>query len=114
MKDFYQFLKEQNEIKLWLDDIRPMPNNFNYHVKTAHEAIDILKTGNVIEISLDNDLGPEEAGIGYDVAKYIEEQAFLGNLPKIIWHIHSSNIVGVKNMQMALQNADKFWNKNEF
>ena len=47
------------DIRLWLDDVRPMPPSFNYWAKTAKEAIEILKTGRVVEISLDHDLGQD-------------------------------------------------------
>ena len=39
-------------INVWLDDERPMPAGYDVHVKTAEEAIDLLKTGNVHKISL--------------------------------------------------------------
>jgi hypothetical protein len=48
-----------------------------------------------------------------DVAKWIEEQAFHGNIPRLVWAVHSKNSVGAKNMEQALRNADKFWDQNE-
>lgn len=108
--NFRKFI-ENTEIYLWLDDLRPMPNNFNQHAKTAKEAIDILKTNNVAKISLDHDLGPPEAGTGYDVAKFIEEQAFHQNIKPMRWEIHSANVIGRQNIEMAMTNADKFWSR---
>ncbi len=96
-------------MKLWLDDVREMPPGYDVHVRTARDAIDFLESGGVTDISLDHDLGDEENGTGYDVAKWIEEQAFYHKLPKLIWRIHSQNSVGVKNMLAALVNADRFW-----
>lgn len=99
-------------LKLWLDDIRPMPLRFDVHVKTAQDAIDILKTGNVEEVSLDHDLGDDSGvGSGYDVAAWIEEAAYYGAIPSLKWNVHSANSVGIKNMETALTNADKFWNR---
>lgn len=101
-------------MKVWLDDVREMPSNFDIHVKTANEAIALLKTGNVICISLDHDLGDHYAtccGTGYQVAKFIEEKAHLGTLPKLQWFIHSANPVGRKNMIAALQRADLYWSR---
>ncbi len=97
-------------MRVWLDDVRVMPaQSFTVHVTTAAEAIDLLATGRVEAISLDHDLGPAEAGTGYDVAKYIEENAYHGRLPKLEWAIHSANAVGRKNMERALLRAEQFW-----
>lgn len=98
-------------VAVWLDDIRPMPSGYDVHVKTAWEAIEALQTGLVGCISLDNDLGPPEAGEGYDVAKWIEEQAFLGNLPEICVYCHSANPRAVINIDAAILAAKKFWRK---
>ena len=107
-------------MKLWLDDERDPKKPFiqsefgaegdEIWVKTAYQAICYLKQGNVESISLDHDLG-ESAGTGMDVAKWIEEQAFHGTIPRITWMIHSKNTVGVKNMTKALIKADEFWNQ---
>lgn len=97
---------------MWLDDLRPMPSRFNYHAKTADEAIKMLKSGKVIEVSLDHDLGPPEAGTGDDVAKWIEQSAFHGKLKQLDWNIHSANPVGVQNMKAALTSADRFWSSH--
>jgi hypothetical protein len=97
-------------MRVWLDDVRPIPaQGFTVHVKTAAEAISLLASGQVEAISLDHDLGPPEAGTGYEVAKYIEEQAYHGKLPKLVWTIHSANTVGRKNMEAALGRAEQFW-----
>ena len=96
-------------ILLWLDDERPAPNNAYVHVRTAAAAIEQLATGEVIAISLDHDLGPPEAGSGYDVACYIEAHAAAGDLEPFKWTVHSANPVGRARMEMALRNADKKW-----
>jgi hypothetical protein len=98
-------------VKVWLDDIRPMPDEYTHHVKTAEEAIKLLETGQVIEISLDHDLGDYRL-TGYDVAKWIEEQAIKGNLGRIRCRIHSQNPVGVQNIKLALQGAHRAWMAN--
>jgi hypothetical protein len=59
-------------MKVWLDDLRPMPAGFD----------------------------DPENGTGYEVAKWIEEHAFRwsqgepGGLPPLEWRIHSRNPVG--------------------
>jgi len=102
-------------IKVWLDDKRPKPSNYDLHVYTAQAAIAALETGTVETISLDHDLGPEDqTGNGYTVAKWIEEAAYLNKIPKLVWYIHSQNSVGRASMKSALENADKYWRQNEY
>ena len=64
-------------IKLFLDDTRPAPEDW-VRVYTAQQAIDYLKTGEVQQLSLDHDLGPEDiAGTGYQVLEWIEREVHL-------------------------------------
>ncbi|VAW81561.1 hypothetical protein MNBD_GAMMA12-2513, partial [hydrothermal vent metagenome] len=53
-------------MKVYLDDERPTPEGW-VRVYWPDEAIELLKTGKVKEISLDHDLGDDERGTGYDV-----------------------------------------------
>ena len=76
--------------------------------KTASVAINLLKQGNVEFISFDHDLGTSDTGL--TVAKWIEEQAYLGKLPKLDWIVHSMNPVGAKSITQTMNKADKFWN----
>ena len=56
-------------------------------VRTAAEAIEVLKSGNTVSISLDHDLGDDAtAGTEYDVATWIEKSAF-NELPKMTWSV---------------------------
>lgn len=106
--------------KIWLDDERNPKSNYiqsqfgaegdEIWAKTASVAISLLQRGNVTSISIDHDLGPIAAGTGMDVAKWIEEQAFHGKLPRLTWFVHSMNVVGNKNITRAMQKADEFWN----
>jgi hypothetical protein len=96
-------------MKIWLDDIRPMPDGFDIHVMKASEAISYLKAGNVELISLDHDLGDEANGTGYDVAKFIEEAAFNRILKPLVVRVHSANPVGISNMERAITNAEQYW-----
>jgi hypothetical protein len=93
-----------------------MPDEYDFHAATAKEAIAFLKSGNVTDISLDHDLGlPEETfGNGYQVACWIEEAAFKGEIPKLEWRVHSQNNVGVDKMVQALRAADHFWATRPF
>lgn len=106
-------------MKIWLDDERNPKNQKiqelfgskgnEIWVKNYEDAVKHLKTGQVTEISLDHDLGTVKTGM--DVAKFIEAAAFWKLIPKLLWKIHSQNPVGKKNMLLALQNADRYWNQ---
>jgi hypothetical protein len=96
------------EMKLFLDDLREAPPQFDVIARTYEEAIAYLKQGSIEEISLDHDLGTEKTG--YDVAKWIEKEAFFQNkevVPAII-SIHSANPVGRKNIEQAIRKTRLF------
>lgn len=95
-------------VKLYLDDERPTPEGWE-RVFTAREAIERLQVGDVEMISLDHDLGPPEAGDGYEVAKWIEAQAFEGTLTRLAWTVHSANPPGRRNIEAAMNSAERFW-----
>lgn len=96
-------------MKIWLDDIREPPVKGNWvWMKSGEEVIEALKNTEVKEISFDHDLG-EDRMTGYDVAKWIEEQASQGLIDPIIWKVHSANPVGKKNIEAAMKSAEKFW-----
>lgn len=94
-------------MKIWLDDIRVAPNGWVW-VKTAYEAIDLLNNEEVEEISLDNDLGPNQPE-GYLVLEYIEFRLanFLVLPPKKI-HIHTANPVAARRMQQTYDSITRF------
>ena len=96
-------------MRLWVDDERPMPADFDIHVKTAREAIAQIDTGNITAISLDHDLGEGE-DTGYTVACYIEHGAYYGSIGPMKLMVHSANPVGARNIQLAFQEAQMYWN----
>ena len=68
-------------MKVFLDDIRKPKDIYESDdwitVKTAWDAIKLLATNVVKEISLDHDLGDDVTnGTGYDVISWIEKQVF--------------------------------------
>lgn len=101
--------KNPDKMRIYLDDERPMPANFDIQVKTAKEAIDLIQSGKVTEISLDHDLGSEFTG--YDVAKFIEQHAYNAGY-RFKTMIHTANPVGRKNILQALTNAENYWNNH--
>ena len=94
------------DVRVWLDDERDMPIFYNVHVKTAEEVISLIIAGSVTHISLDHDLGTMRTG--YDVAKYIEQHAYNGGY-RFGVQIHTQNVVGKKNMTVAIHNAMRYW-----
>lgn len=99
-------------MRIYLDDVRPLPGDFDVLMKHPEEVIAALKTGKVTVVSLDNDLGP---GIpeGKIVAKWIEEAAFKGELKRLKVYVHTDNIVARQEMRMALRNAHRCWIQQE-
>lgn len=105
-----------SKLKLWLDDVRPMPDGFDIWCTTAKGAIECLTKvykDQISFISFDHDLGPIEAGTGYDVACFIEQAAFDGTMNRLSYGVHSANPVGRKNIQEAMAHAIQFWEERE-
>jgi hypothetical protein len=87
-------------MKIFLDDYRTAPKGW-IQVYWPSEAIELLETGNVTEISLDHDLGDDQRGTGYDVLRWIEQQVVLYNFKPPGIHIHTSNPAAYQRMQAA-------------
>lgn len=113
-------IMSKKSIEIWLDDERDPKDKFIQErfgadpgmtwVKTAAEAILLLKSADVTFISFDHDLGV--GGSGYDVAKWLEQSAYRG-YKRIQWHVHSMNTVGCQNMLMALKKCEDYWNQHD-
>jgi hypothetical protein len=101
-------------MRIWLDDKREMPPEFDVHIMSAFDAIALIKTGVVTGIGLDHDLSDETIfGNGHMVSDFIEEQAYFNKIPRIDWSIQSSNGPEVARMSVALRRADVYWQKHE-
>lgn len=94
-------------MRIFLDDIREPGSSDWKIVRSAEQAIELLKTGLVTEISFDHDLGNDLTG--YHVACFIEQGAFEQRLAPMIWHVHSANPVGRENIKRAMKSAERFW-----
>jgi hypothetical protein len=89
-------------MKVYLDDERIAPVGW-VQTKTASETIDLLKKQNVVELSLDHDLG-DDYGTGYDVLLYIEKELFLNSkIPPKKIKIHSANSSARVKMELAVR-----------
>lgn len=98
-----------NELRVWLDDDledRAAPEGW-VHVTTAWQAIELLDSGRVVELSLDHDLGDDrENGRGTDVVDYIvgEQEVHA----RVLWPrdgitIHSGNAYGRDSMRRTIR-----------
>jgi hypothetical protein len=99
-----------NTLNLWLDDLRdPVKHQAPQGavwVKTARQAINLIRQGDVAYISFDHDLGGSKTG--YDVATEIEKLCYQGKIACPKWEIHSANPVGWTNINAAMRSAEKY------
>jgi hypothetical protein len=89
-------------MRVFLDDERATPPGW-VRVHWPSEAIALLQTGSVLEISLDHDLGCDERGTGYDVLLWIEEAVVLRGFEPPRIHIHTANPAARQKMLAAVQ-----------
>jgi hypothetical protein len=91
---------------VWLDDERPAPEGW-VHVRTPEEAIELLRGGEVEELSLDHDLGldvGENERTGYDVLLWLQAEVAAGRArPPAVVTVHSGNVGAVKRMEQAIE-----------
>lgn len=93
-------------MRVFLDDERVTPEGWT-RVWWPDEAIALLQSGEVTEISLDHDLGDDERGTGYDVVLWIEEAVVLhGFVPPTI-SVHSANSSARAKMQAGIEAIER-------
>lgn len=93
-------------MKVFLDDERQAPEGWT-PVRWPDEAIALLQTGDVTEISLDHDLGDDARGTGYDVLLWIEEAVFTHKFSPPIITVHSANVSAREKMLLAVDSIRK-------
>nr|WP_274622412.1 cyclic-phosphate processing receiver domain-containing protein [Myxococcus fulvus] len=90
-----------------MDDERPTPEGW-VAVRWPEEAIALLQGGQVVELSLDHDLGDDEHGTGYDVLLWLEEAvATRGFVPPRV-RVHSANSSARQKMELAIVRIERF------
>ena len=89
-------------MKVYLDDERLTPDGWT-RVYLPDEAIALLKTGAVTEISLDHDLGDDLRGNGYDVVLWIEERVAMHGFVPPTMRIHSANVPARAKMENGIR-----------
>ena len=95
-------------MKLYVDDIRIAPEDW-VQAWNAAQAIRMLSTGEVTDLSLDHDLGVSALATGYDIMLWIEYQVHTEDefeLPNI--KFHTANPAGRSNMEAALKSIQRY------
>lgn len=92
-------------IKLYLDDLRPIPNGF-IGVRSFTAFVDYINQNGLPNfISFDHDLGLEESG--FDCARWLVNYCLDKNKELPEFTIHSQNPVGKQNIESLLNNFKK-------
>jgi hypothetical protein len=89
-------------MKIYLDDMRKAPAGWKLLLNVQDVLVE-LQTGKVTHLSLDHDLGDDEAGTGYDVILWIEKEVFLNNFVPPEIKIHTANVSARQKMELGLQ-----------
>jgi hypothetical protein len=88
-------------MRVYLDDARPTPAGW-VGVRWPEEAIALLATGGVTELSLDHDLGDDRRGTGYDVIVWIERAVAEDGFQPPVIHVHSANPAARRRMEAGI------------
>lgn len=88
-------------MKVFLDDLRETPEGW-VRAYWPEDVIELLKSTNIVELSLDHDLGDDEHGTGYDVLLWIEEQVFCNGFRPPAIKVHSANSSARMKMHAAI------------
>lgn len=98
-------------MRIYLDDERTTPEGWT-RVYWPDEAIALLETGNVVEISLDHDLGDDARGTGYDVVAWIEEAVATRGFVPPIMRVHSANPPARVRMEAGIAAIERLARRN--
>lgn len=91
-------------MNVYLDDVREALPGWTL-VRTAAEAIALLEGGEVINLSLDHDLGGDSTAM--EVVNWIEEAVVYRDFHPPEMVIHSANPVGRANLQRAIDSITR-------
>ena len=94
-------------MRVFLDDERATPDGW-VRVWWPDEAIALLESGEVTELSLDHDLGDDARGTGYDVVLWIEEAVATRGFKPPKLSVHSANSSARMKMQAGIAAIEKF------
>ena len=102
---------KEKEIKVWIDDVRPKPTNYNLSFHSVNDVIaylDSIKGGSAsVLLDFDHDAGDfiSDGGDYIRILDWIEETGFISANPDIhlMFRIHSANPVGRENMRRVIE-----------
>lgn len=105
------YLGPNNGRKIWVDDVRPMPEGYDKWCKTTNEAIQYLWNLGVAFIPIDLlDMDHDAGDYAWDGGDYIKildwYESMLSTYPRPrikAFHFHSMNPVGIQNMRAIIQ-----------
>lgn len=93
----------KKEIYIYIDDMRqPFIHNaiwvksYDEAIAAMRNAVEVMNMPITLTIDFDHDLGEEKTG--YDFAKWLIEQNYIGK-----FRIHSMNPVGASNIRQLLK-----------
>jgi hypothetical protein len=98
-------------MRVFLDDERATPEGW-VRVYWPDEAIALLESGAVEELSLDHDLGDDERGTGYDVLLWLEEAVALRGFKPPRISVHSANSSARDKMIAGIQSIERMAQQN--
>ena len=93
-------------MKVYLDDERVAPEGWR-QVRWPDEVIELLKSGNVTDLSLDHDLGDDERGTGYDVVLWLEEAVVTRGFKPPRVTVHSANSSARVKMEAGIRSIER-------
>ena len=106
MKDYAEGKMLKTIIKLYVDDVRSVPDETWNLVKTFHGAISFLEEHQVHTISLDHDLGcfyGNREMTGFDILNWLVARKIDGaEYPKVVL-VHSANPAVHDQMKMMIE-----------
>lgn len=93
-------------VKMWIDDIRPKPNEEWHHMKNSSDAIKFIKLNGMPDIiSFDHDLGDDDTSmkiINFIINSYLDNKLQIND--NFTYFVHSANPVGSQNIRSKLDN----------
>jgi len=99
-------------MKVYLDDERTPPDGWTL-VRWPEDAIALLKTNQVTDLSLDHDLGDDDHGTGYDVVLWIEEAVATNNFIPPKMKVHSANSSARVKMENGIKSIVRLNMRNQ-
>lgn len=99
------------KMKIWVDDVRPMPEGYTHHAYSVDAAIMMLESAKELGEKVDLiDLDHDASDYAKDGGDYINLLDYIEHFQKdwidkmgTKFRIHSMNVVGRQNMQRIIE-----------